>query len=154
MDVQALRSIDLFKNLDAVHLAHLASVLEDMEVKKNTVLFEEGATPEYFYIIGKGRVRISKEVPGIGEEALAILDAGTYFGELELLEPNLSRAARAITHEDCILHAIKVDDFHTLLRTDRDLALAVMWSFVKTLSGRLRATNDKVTAMFAMAQFG
>ena len=41
-----------------------------------------------------------------------------------------------------------------LLNTDRDLALALMWSFVKTLSRRLRATNDKVTAMFAMAQFG
>jgi CRP-like cAMP-binding protein len=154
MDLQALRNIDLFKNLDPIHLAHLASIVQDQTVKRNTVLFEEGDEPRFFYIIGKGRVRISKQVPGIGEEALAILDPGAYFGELELLEPDLPRAARALAHEDCILHTISVEDFHMLLNTDRDLALALMWSFVKTLSRRLRATNDKVTAMFAMAQFG
>ncbi len=28
MDLQALRTLDLFKNLDAIHLAHLASIIE------------------------------------------------------------------------------------------------------------------------------
>ncbi|OGQ92087.1 MAG: hypothetical protein A2289_24095 [Deltaproteobacteria bacterium RIFOXYA12_FULL_58_15] len=154
MDLQGLRDIDLFKNLDPVHLAHIASIVVEQQAKRNTVLFDEGDKPEFFYIIAKGRVRISKIVPGIGEEALAIIEKGNYFGELELLDPELPRAARALAHEDCILHAIAIDDFHTLLNTDRDLALALLWCFVKKLSQRLRATNDKVTAMFAMAQFG
>jgi CRP-like cAMP-binding protein len=154
MDLQVLRSIDLFKNLDAVHLAHLASIIREQTVKRNEVLFEEGDKPELFYVIAKGRVRISKIVPGIGEEALAILDAGAYFGELELIEPDAPRAARALAHEDCILHIISIDDFHTLLSTDRDLALAILWNFAKTMSRRLRATGDKVTAMFAMSKFG
>jgi CRP-like cAMP-binding protein len=124
-----------------------------MEVKKNTVLFEEGDKPELFYVIGKGKVRISKLVPGIGEEALAILDSGSYFGELELIDSDLPRAARALAHEDCLLHTIAIADFHTLLSTDQELALGILWSFVRTLSHRLRATDDKVTAMFAMAQF-
>jgi CRP-like cAMP-binding protein len=153
MDLQAFRTIDLFKNLDPIHLAHIASIVHEQQVKRNTILFEEGDKPEYFYVIVKGRVRISKMVPGIGEEALAIIGQGSYFGELELIESDLPRAARAMAHEDCILHVISVEDFQTLLSTDRDLALALLWSFTKTLSRRLRETNDKVTAMFAMAQF-
>ncbi len=153
MDLQVLRNVNLFRNLDAVQLAHLASIMEEQVVKRNTILFNEGDAPEYFYIIAKGRIRISKMIPGIGEEALAVLDAGSYFGEMELIDAQTPRAARALAHEDCILQMFKVSDFHTLLNTDRDLALALLWSIIRTLSDRLRATNDKVTAMFAMAQF-
>jgi CRP/FNR family transcriptional regulator, cyclic AMP receptor protein len=154
MDLSPLRQIDLFRNLDAVQLAHLASISQVQTAKKNTILFSEGDKPEFFYIIAKGRVRISKEIPGIGEEALAILDQGSYFGEMELIDNELPRAARALAHEDCTLQAIRIADFHTLIGTDRELAVAILWSIVKTLANRLRATNDKVTAMFAMAQFG
>jgi len=153
MDLQVLRNVNLFRNLDAVQLAHLASIMEEQVVKRNTILFNEGDAPEYFYIIAKGRIRISKMIPGIGEEALAVLDAGSYFGEMELIDAQTPCAARALAHEDCILQMFKVSDFHTLLNTDRDLALALLWSIIRTLSDRLRATNDKVTAMFAMAQF-
>ncbi|MBI5510049.1 MAG: cyclic nucleotide-binding domain-containing protein [Deltaproteobacteria bacterium] len=148
-----MRSVPLFKDLDPVQLAHVASIVEEQAIKRNTVLFNEGDLPELFYFIAKGRIRISKMIPGIGEEALAILDQGAYFGEMELIDAKVPRAARALAHEDCILHTIKIADFHTLLGTDRDLAVAILWSFVKTLSERLRATNDKVTAMFALAQF-
>jgi CRP/FNR family cyclic AMP-dependent transcriptional regulator len=153
MDLQVLRKVDLFKNLDGVNLSHLASIVEEQVLKKNTILFNEGDKAEYFYLITKGRIRISKMIPGIGEEALAILDEGSYFGEMELIDDTAPRSARALAHEDCILHAIRISDFHTLLNTDRDLALAILWSLVKKLSDRLRATNDKVTAMFALAQF-
>ena len=63
-------------------------------------------------------------------------------------------AAQAIAHEECVLHAIKISDLHDALNADRDLALALLWNFVRTLSDRLRATNDKVMATFAMASFG
>jgi len=153
MDLQVLRQVDLFRNLDAVQLAHLASIATEEKLAKNKILFKEGDQAEHFYVIQKGRVRISKIVPGIGEEALAILDAGTYFGEMELIDNTLPRAAQALAHEECLLGVFNYADIHTLLSADGELALALLWSMVRTLSGRLRATNDKVTAMFALAQF-
>jgi CRP/FNR family transcriptional regulator, cyclic AMP receptor protein len=153
MDLQVLRQIDLFRNLNAVQLSHLASVAEERALKKNEVLFKEGDKAEHFFVIQKGKVRISKMVPGIGEEALAILDAGSYFGEMELIEPALPRAAQALVHEECVLQQFRYADVHTILNTDSELAVAFLWSVVRTLSERLRATNDKVTAMFALAQF-
>lgn len=151
--VTELRNVGLFHNLDAVQLAHVASLCEEVHLKRNEVLFREGDSPEHFYVITKGRIRISKIIPGIGEEALAVLPPGAFFGEMEIIEPT-PRAAQAIAHEECILHAIKISDLHDALNADRDLALALLWNFVRTLSDRLRATNDKVMATFAMASFG
>lgn len=153
MDMQVLREINLFKNLDAVQLAHIASVGRQEDIKKNAVLFREGDAAEYFYVISRGRVRISKFVPGFGEEALAILDQGTYFGEMELVDPSLPRTAHAIAHEDCRLQLFPIHEFHELLKVDMELALAVTWNLLHTMSHRLRETDNKVAAMFAMAQF-
>jgi hypothetical protein len=33
---------------------------------------------------------------------------------------------------------------------DKELAYALLWSFVRTLSVRLRETNDKIQGFFAM----
>jgi CRP/FNR family transcriptional regulator, cyclic AMP receptor protein len=153
MDLQPLRRIDLFRNLDAVQLAHLASISGERAIKKGQIVFREGDRAEEFFIIRNGQVRISKVVPGIGEEAFAILLPGSYFGEMELIDPELPRAAQATVHEDCLVQVFKYADIQTLMSADGELALALLWSMVRTLSERLRATNDKITAMFALAQF-
>jgi CRP/FNR family transcriptional regulator, cyclic AMP receptor protein len=152
MDLQLLRKIELFQNLDPVQLAHLASIAEERKIPKNQILFKEGDESTEFYVIQKGRVRISKVVSGFGEEALAILGEGTYFGEMEIAQPE-PRAAQALAHEECILQVFKISDFHDLLSTDKELAVGILWSFVRTLSRRLKETDDKVAATFALAQF-
>jgi len=153
MDLAALRKIDLFRNLDAVQLAHFASIGSERAVKYGEVLFKEGDQAEELFIIAQGKVRISKLVPGIGEEAFAILEPGTYFGEMELIEGSLPRAAQATVHETGKLYVFKYGDVHAALKADHELAQAFLWSIVRTLSDRLRATNDKITAMFALAAF-
>ncbi len=153
-DMELLRSIDLFQGLNAMHLAHVASICHPQSYKKNDVLFEEADDGQHMYVVAEGSVRISKMVPGIGEEALAVLRPGSYFGEMEFIERDLDRAARAVVHERAVLYAFAYTDLDDLFNSDRDLALAIQGALLRTLGRRLRATNDKVTAMFAMAQFG
>lgn len=153
MDMELLRKVDLFAGLETLHLAHIASIGQEEEHRKNVVLFEDGEKGEKLFVVASGSVRISKMVPGIGEEALAVLKAGAYFGEMEFIDRDLCRAARAIIHERAVLYSFAYTDLDDLLGTDRDLALAMSSAMLKTLAGRLRATNDKVTAMFAMASF-
>ena len=38
--------------------------------------------------------------------------------------------------------------------TDKELASTLLWTFVRTLSARLRETNDKIRAFFALSSFG
>ena len=103
-------------------------------------------------MIVKGRVRISRLIPVMGEEALAILEPGSYFGEMEIFEPT-PRAAQALAHTACTLQAIRIADLHAAMNADRELTVGLLWSFVLTLSERLRNTNDKVMATFALAKF-
>jgi len=154
MDVEFLKTIDLFSNLDALHLAHLSSIAGRSEHKAGTVLFEDGDSGSEIYVVGEGKVRISKMVPGIGEEALAVLSSGAYFGEMEYIDRDLNRAARATIHERAVLYTFGYQELDDLMGSDRDLALAITSSMLRTFSRRLRSTNDKLTAMFAMAQFG
>lgn len=154
MPADVLNTIDLFAGLGPLHLAHLRSIAQERQLKHGEVLFEEGDDGSEIYVVAEGSIRISKMVPGIGEEALAILRPGAYFGEMEFIDRELNRAARAMAHEASVLYAISYADLDMLLGTDRDLALAIQANMLRTLARRLRATNDKVTAMFAMAQFG
>ena len=153
MAADVFTSIDLFAGLGPLHLAHLRSIAQERRLSYGEVLFEEGDDGSEIFIVAEGSIRISKMVPGIGEEALAVLKPGAYFGEMEFIDRDLNRAARALAHEASVLLAVSYNDLDMLLGTDRDLALAIQANMLRTLARRLRATNDKVTAMFAMAQF-
>lgn len=153
MSADILNTIDLFAGLGPLHLAHLRSIAQERKLGRGEILFEEGDNGSEIFVVAEGSVRISKMVPGIGEEALAVLRPGAYFGEMEFIDRDLDRAARALGHEASVLYAISYSDLDMLLGTDRDLALAIQANMLRTLARRLRATNDKVTAMFAMAQF-
>ena len=153
MDLELLRRIDLFSNLRGDQLSRIAAIAVGEEVPRGEVLFEEGEHGSDIYVIADGRVRISKIIPGIGEEALAILSTGAYFGEMEFIDRDLARAARATVHERALLYTFSYAELDELLEADSDIALAITSSMLRTFSRRLRSTNDKVTAMFAMAQF-
>jgi CRP-like cAMP-binding protein len=104
------------------------------------------------YVIVEGRVRISKNVPGIGEEALAILEKGQYFGEMAIIDDS-PRSADAIAHTPCTVWVVERTKLDQLMFTDKDLAYVLLWTFVRTLSERLRETGEKIKGFFAISRF-
>jgi CRP-like cAMP-binding protein len=97
-------------------------------------------------------VRISRNVPGMGEEALAVLNPGAIFGEMALLD-DTPRSADARVHERCSLMVINREAFEDLLFLNKDLAYEVLWSMVRILSSRLRETTDKLTFLSVSSKF-
>jgi CRP-like cAMP-binding protein len=149
----ALQQTVLFNRLSEAHLSLLADLTEIREVPRNDFVFREGDDGDAFYIILKGRIRISRQIAGIGEEALAILDAGSWFGEMALVDDQ-PRSADALAHEHATLLRLGRQDLQDLLFINRDLALEVLWSFVRTLSMRLRETGNKLTFLTVSSKFG
>lgn len=152
MDVSRLREIYLFKNLSERVLGEVAALAFTEEYRRGETIFSEGSMGDKFYLILQGNVRISKTIQGIGEEALAILKEGSYFGEMALLD-EAPRSADAIAERRCVLSVITRGDFERLLSQNKELAYELLWSFVRTLSGRLREMNDKMTFLSAAAKF-
>lgn len=149
MDPQALRACPLFQTLSSAQLAQVAAIARPRELPAGAGLFKEGEAGAEMYVVVSGRVRISKHVPGVGEEALSILDAGSYFGEMAMID-DAPRSADALAHTPCVVAVIGRDALDQLMFVDKELAYALLWTFVRTLSTRLREMNDKIQGFFAM----
>ncbi len=152
MDVAPLAQVALFQGLNHSQLKKVAAICESETVEHGGVIFREGEPAQSMYLLVTGKVRISRQVPGMGEEALAILDAGQYFGEMGVVEESV-RSADAYAHEPSTLWRIDRGKFDQLLFTDKELAYAVLWTLVRTLSSRLRETNEKMTFLAASGKF-
>lgn len=147
-----LRGIQLFSGLKAPALELVARIATEEHHKRGEKIFRHGDPGDKLYLILEGKVRISREVPGMGEEALAVLGPGQVFGEMALLDES-PRSADANVHDSCHLLAIPRDGFDDLLFLNKDLAYEVLWSIVRMLLKRLRETNDKLTFLSTSNKF-
>jgi CRP/FNR family transcriptional regulator, cyclic AMP receptor protein len=152
-DVQAaLGTIHLFRGLAPSGLARIAAIAGEETYERNTLVFREGDVGAKLYLILEGKVRISRNLAGMGEEALAVLGAGEAFGEMSLID-DTPRSADAHVHERCRLLVITREAFEDLLFIHKDLAYEILWNFVKILSGRLREANDKMAFLTVTGRF-
>jgi CRP-like cAMP-binding protein len=146
----ALRACPLFQTLSSEQLGRVAAIAVRRQLAGGSSIFAEGAVGDEMFVILSGRVRISKRVRGVGEEALAILEPGAYFGEMAMFDDS-PRSADALAHTGCTLAVVKREALEQLMFVDKDLAHALLWTFVRTLSRRLREMNEKIQGFFAMA---
>ena len=147
-----LKGVELFKGLKPQALELIAQVATEETHSSGTKIFQHGQAGDKLYLILEGKIRISREVPGMGEEALAVLGPGKVFGEMALLDDS-PRSADARVHEKCRVLSIPKDGFDDLLFLHKDLAYEVLWSIVAMLAGRLRETTDKLTFLSISNKF-
>lgn len=105
------------------------------------------------YLILEGRIRISRDVPGMGEEALAVLGPGQVFGEMSLDRRVAAQRRRARPRALSSACAIPKDGFEDLLFLQKDLAYEVLWNIVRMLTSRLRETSEKLTFLSISGKF-
>jgi CRP/FNR family cyclic AMP-dependent transcriptional regulator len=149
---EQLRRVELFSSLKDRALERVASIAHEESYPTGANIFQHGDVGDKVYLILEGKVRIARQVPGIGEEALAVLGPGQVFGEMALLDES-PRSADALSHDGCKLLAISKENLDDLLFQDKDLAYEVLWSTVHMLVGRLRSPNDKLTMLGISGRF-
>lgn len=147
-----LKNAPLFKDLDDAELAEIAALCKEERFESGAYVFREGEPGNRLYLIADGEVRISRDVPGSGEEALAVLKKGALFGEMSVFDRS-ERSTHAISNGGCRLLSVSRPDFEMLLDFNRELAYKVLWAVVRLLSTRLRQTNDSLRSFLAMSMF-
>ena len=150
--IELLRSVAIFKDLDDGELARVSEVCKEERFKPGDYVFREGEQGNRLYLIVEGEVRISRIVPGSGEEALAVLKPGALFGEMAVFDRS-ERSTDAIANNAVRCLTIARPDFELLLDFNRELAYKVLWACVRLLSARLRSTNDSLRVFLAMSMF-
>jgi CRP/FNR family cyclic AMP-dependent transcriptional regulator len=149
---ELLKAVAIFQDLDEGELARVSEVCRTQDFVSGEYVFKEGEPGNRLYLVIEGEVRISRMIPGSGEEALAILKVGSLFGEMAVFDRS-ERSTDAISNGGCKLLSISRSDFELLLDFNRELAYKVLWSCTRLLSSRLRATNDSLRSFLAMSMF-
>ncbi|MBA2684802.1 MAG: cyclic nucleotide-binding domain-containing protein [Gemmatimonadaceae bacterium] len=147
-----LRPLPLFNALTSEDLGKIAELCESKSFESGEYIFREGEPGNRLFIIVDGGVRISRQIPGAGEEALAVLKRGAMFGEMGVFDRS-ERSTDAISHGGTTVLTISRSEFEMLLEFNRDLAYKVLWAVVRMLSGRLRSTNDSLRSFLALSMF-
>ncbi len=151
--IDLLRQVSLFDGLLPVHLQRIAYLVQEVTFGAGEAVFRHGDEGDGLYLILEGAVRISRTVSGMGEEALAVLRPGMYFGEMSIVDDDVPRSADAIAHEKSRLLRLPKDDLRDLMFVDRELAYELLWRFVRTLSARLRDSNDRLLMLTVSSKF-
>lgn len=137
----------LFQLLNFNETMALAGLCRRERRKNGEIIIEENSLGEALYLVENGRVRVLKG-EGKEQEELAVLGRGELFGEMSLIEDELTSASVA-ADGDVELLVIKRAEFEELLAKDQTLALKVYKAFCNTLSERLRRTSEELTQLKA-----
>jgi CRP/FNR family transcriptional regulator len=151
MNADFLKDVELFQGLSDTQLAEILILGIVKDYGKDDVIFEDGSPGDCFYVIYRGAIRISKIFDQMGEEALTVLRPGDFLGEMSFFQSE-PRSARAVAQEDSQLLEIRNEDLKKHLEAEPEVALRFLWAFCRTLSRRVRETNEKFTALFAISR--
>jgi CRP/FNR family transcriptional regulator, cyclic AMP receptor protein len=144
--VKSEDKVDLFRErgLSAAEMKLLATFSNEERFREGSMMFREGDKGDKLYIVLDGRVRISKFIPGVGEEALTVLDRGDFFGEMALIDEK-TRSADAKAHEgDATVLSIDRATLNEILSMDPNASLQFLTLLCRMISRRLREINEKI----------
>ncbi|XP_055518352.1 cGMP-dependent protein kinase 1-like isoform X1 [Leucoraja erinacea] len=109
--MELLRSVPSFQELQEEVLSKLADVLEETHYNEGDYIVRQGASGDTFFIISKGKVRVTREQTALGEApAASTLSRGDWFGEKALLGEDV-RSDNVIAAEEVTCLVIDRDSF-------------------------------------------
>lgn len=152
-NVDSSTKIDLLREqgLTGAELQTLADFSNVKRFPSGTFLFHEGDPGNEMYVVLEGKVMISKYIPGGGEEALAILERGDFFGEMSLIDGQ-PRSADAKAYQGP-LTVIAFDELtiKEVQSVDPRAAVDFIRLLCRLMCKRLREIDDKVTGWRIMS---
>src|SRR5262249_14232981 len=82
--IEFLKSVPTFKEVPEETLGRMADALEELHYNNNEYIIRQGARGDTFYIIGRGKVRVTKTNEQGEESFIREMSKGEFFGEKAL----------------------------------------------------------------------
>jgi len=152
IDLRTKRELFSEQRLSPLEINLLASMSKERRLEPGEGIFREGDPGDAMYVVLEGKVRISKQIAGVGEEALAILERGDYFGEMALIDRQ-PRSADAKAHDPggAVVLAIPKEVVDGLLDIRKVSAVGLLRLLCRLVSKRLREVDDKLCTWYILA---
>ena len=120
-----LRTTPVFRKLSPEDRQRLAAVSRVRTYARNDVIFDEGATPDFFYTIARGRVKVCKSTPAGKDVILEVFGVGDPFGAVAVYEGRPFPAS-ALALEDTVCVLVPRDEFFKLLEQHPSLVRGLL----------------------------
>jgi CRP/FNR family transcriptional regulator len=138
---QTLAQFPLFSGLADEHLETLADIAVPKRVTKNAVLFREGDNARGFYLLLKGKVKLSKVSTGGKEQILHFVQSGQSFAEAALYM-NKTYPATAQALEESELYFISSEALSDALGSHPGLAMNLIAHLTRYLQLLTRKVEE------------
>ena len=136
---EILRRSSIFASLNDDELGELADLAIERSFVSNEFIFWDGDTPEWFYIVAEGKVKVLKHSSLGREFIIAFFSPGEMFGEVAVFENKpYPASAQAVTETKVV--GIKRENFLSFLANRPQVALRI----INVLGGRLRDAQGRL----------
>lgn len=137
--VSILKTSSIFSSLNEKELNELASLFNEHKTVANENIFWEGDPSEWFYIIARGQIKVTKLSSQGKEMIIAFFGSGEMFGEVAVFEDKPYPASAQAVPETVLL-GIRKTDFIAFLLKHPGITLKI----IGILSGRLREAQNRL----------
>jgi CRP-like cAMP-binding protein len=140
-EVSTLKGVPIFGELRDGEIRELRHIVHHRHYKENEIIFHEGEPGVGMYIIHKGDVGIFR-----GEEEIARLSKGDFFGEISLLT-EAPRSASAVSFTETEIIGLFRPDLLGLIERNQRLGVKVLMKLGEVIALRLRKTGEELQAI-------
>jgi CRP/FNR family transcriptional regulator, cyclic AMP receptor protein len=140
-----IRHSEIGARLGEALLTRLATASTALDVRRRRFIYRAGDTPDYLYLIARGRVKLCYfEADTDREAVIDILPAGSLLGEFALYGSG-ARQMCAVAYEQARLLRIPVEEFRFAMGESREL-----YDYTFRLVGQRLSRSERRVADFAL----
>ena len=136
---QILRHSFIFSSLNDDELGEVSNLTIERTFMPNEFIFWDGDTPNWFYMVAEGKVKVFKHSSSGKEFIIAFFGPGEMFGEVAVFENKPYPASAQAVIETKVV-GIKREDFLSFLANRPQVALRI----INVLGERLRDAQSRL----------
>lgn len=150
MSLALLKKVKLFSGLNEKILKSIFGLTSIQKFNKNNVILREtDKVGDTFYMINKGKVKITRSTDDGKEVVISVLGAGDFFGEMSILD-GLSRSANVVSIDATEVLTLKGRDFLNILHKYPQ----INFNLTKVLCSRIRKSDAQIKRLSIMNTVG
>jgi len=149
--IEKLKQIPLFAGIceNDEYMNEVSRICTIRKYRKDEKIIKEGDVGSEMFIVYDGAVEIVKRSRAGDDFTVVKLKAehNVFFGEMALVDDD-KRSATVIASSDSVFIVIDKNDFEKLGNRNPEIGLPITRVILKTLTSRLRKTNEDMLTLF------
>ncbi|MFC1726297.1 SLC26A/SulP transporter family protein [candidate division KSB1 bacterium] len=142
-----LKDFSVLEDLTKEQFNIFTSFLQPVQYGKEEVIFAQGDRGDSMFLLAKGSVDITINIPGSSrKKRLLTLSAGTFFGEMALLDGK-PRSANIEAKELVKCYRLEMEAYKKLKEAYPDILLLLLSNITKTIVNRLRDADNLIAEL-------